>query len=294
MKVNKKILTIAYLLIQLQIVGCKSQDLTNTPTKSLGTQPISNNSSTVKPQNLRIKSLDEIKSIANKFTIKIAMKVGDVEVNGNGIIFDIQGENHYVLTTNHIFSSRTKNMKIDNPTEDDLRNINNNEKLEITTSDGKSYIVDTETITQLPNNLDLAYFKFSSTAKSYEKASFTNKNDLGETVYIYGYKKCNKLKTNDDLEFNSGFIQKLPEDKKLIDGGYSLFYSNSAIATMSGSPIINMKGEVIAIHGKATRDKGKISKPFLETCKYLAPYFGDNYGIPVNKFINDSGKIMGY
>ena len=289
MKNNKKTITIVCIIIQLLIVGCKYQDSSNISSQSLKKSPISDSQSTDSQKNSVIKSSSndsqKIKDIANKFTVKIMMKVGNAEVNGNGIIFDVQGSNYYVLTTNHIFSSRTSKMKIEDATEDDLKNITSNEKLEITTPDGKSHTVDTKTITPLPNNLDLAYFQFKSTPNSYEKALLTNENALEEIIYIYGYKKCDYLKAN-SLEFNPGNIKKLPKVAKAIDGGYSLYYTNRAIETMSGSPIMNMKGEVVAIHGRSRGDKAKISKHFLKTCEDLTPYFGENYGIPVGEFID--------
>lgn len=293
MKNIKKTIIITCLLIQVIIVGCKSQDSNTISKQPPEKQSIPDNPPTVPQKISTIKSsshgMDKVKDIANKFTVKITMKVGDVEVNGNGVIFDVQGNNYYVLTTKHIFSSRINNQEIENPTEDDLKNINSNEKLEITTLDGKSHTINTKTITPLPNNLDLAYFEFSSTPNSYEKASFANEKDIGKSIYIYGYKKCENLKAN-DLEFNSGNI--LPKEEESPSGGYHLYYTNPAIETMSGSPIMNMKGEVIAIHGRSRSDKGKISKPFLKTCEQLTPYLGENYGIPVGEFMDNLEKIV--
>jgi hypothetical protein len=281
---NKKMATITCLLIQLLVVGCKSQDSKQPP----GNQPISDNPSTVEEPSPNQSSSNDIniKDIANKFTVKITMKVGDTEINGNGIIFNIEKNNYYVLTTNHIFSSRISKQKIENPVEDDLKNINNKEKLEITTLDGESHTININTIVPLPNNLDLAYFKFSSNNK-YNKASFANKYNTGDTVYIYGYKKCQDINAN-NLEFNSGNIENPPEK---ISGGYDLYYTNRAIETMSGSPIINTRGEVIAIHGKSRYDKGKYSKNFLKTCDELGFYFRENYGIPTHNFM-DIHKII--
>ena len=66
---------------------------------------------------------------------------------------------------------------------------------------------------------------------------------------------------------------------------YDTYYTNAAIKGMSGSPLLNKNGEIVAIHGWAGKKKIRIEDSQLQVCDSLREPFQNNWGISVKKFI---------
>ena len=106
------------------------------------------------------------------------------------------------------------------------------------------------------------------------------------------------------FEFNKGQIQKMKEVFKessvnLLDSpkdsinlkyskidyaeGYRLQYSNYTIRGMSGGPVLNVSGDLIAIHGKP----GKYKSYQYNNCPSLNEEQSENWGILINTLKNN-------
>jgi hypothetical protein len=95
--------------------------------------------------------------------------------------------------------------------------------------------------------LDLALVKFTS-SKNYPIAKIADSRTVreGSTVYYTGFpaEKANQPR-------NYRFIRADITGRSQNQEGYELSYNGSALPGMSGGPVLNEEGLLIAIHGKA-------------------------------------------
>jgi Peptidase family M23/Trypsin-like peptidase domain len=165
----------------------------------------------------------EVSAIAKKVTVSI-----EGFNPGSGVIIGINksNNNYQVMTAWHVIEEKGKYL--------------------IRTFDDKIYSFDINTIQRMPN-IDLAIVEFTSKTP-YPVANIGDSNKLteGGNVFVSGYP------TNGP--FNLGRIYKfLPANidtllKKMSKDGYSLGYDNFSINGMSGGPVWNKDGELVAIH----------------------------------------------
>ncbi|MDJ0510149.1 MAG: serine protease [Crocosphaera sp.] len=205
--------------------------------------------------------------------------------NGSGFIVQRQGNTHFVLTSRHVIGNKpSESIEIINPLSDEENLSRQEDPYTVTISDNKTYEINYATVKKDPN-LDLAFFSFNS-ENHYPIAHLsTAEIKPKDKVYIYGFKACNdsKLTKEDKLEKNQGFIKKINIGRGKKEQGYSVFYSNPTITGMSGSPVLNNQGEVIAIHGEPGRNK-KAKDAILRDCLPLDERFANNWGISMKSF----------
>jgi V8-like Glu-specific endopeptidase len=236
------------------------------------------NSSNNQPPEVKkeLKQSDLIREKAKVFTVKISTKTGD---NGTGVIFKNNGNKYYVLTTKHTFKNREES-----------------EPIKIITFDNKNHTVTSKLLEV--SDLDLVFLEFTS-REQYQLAEFSDQVDSEKPVYLFGYKACDK-NTGSELEseeFNIGQIFKSTKDKDIHKSSqinqrknqnkpkeYDVFYKNASIGGMSGSPLLNIKGQVIAIHGESEYNKETIEDATLQSCQKLPREFENNWGISVKNF----------
>lgn len=170
-------------------------------------------------QNSQQLSPEQIQARARAITVKV--KAG--QSWGSGILIQRQGPVYTVITNAHV-----------------LR-LGSNYTLE--TSDGKVYTAQVKA-NQLSDD-DLALLEFRSEA-TYPVANFADASSslrVGDETFAGGFPAQEK-----GFTFTSGKIfYLLPQP---FIGGYQIGYSNDIFKGMSGGPVLNQQGKVIAINGK--------------------------------------------
>lgn len=205
---------------------------------------------------------------------------------GTGIIIQNNGETYYVLTSAHIVAEKPlDNIQISNPLPDEKNLGHKGDPYKIITPDNKEYTINYDTVIKDPQ-LDLAIFSFKSQHK-YGIAHLSSEViKPNQTVDIYGFKACDnsQLTKEAKLEYNRGEIIKVDSQEANKDQGYGVNYINPTVTGMSGSPVLNQEGKVIAIHGKPNPKKAS-QQAILRDCSPLdVTRFGNNWGISIQDF----------
>jgi tetratricopeptide (TPR) repeat protein len=102
-------------------------------------------------------------------------------------------------------------------------------------------------------DVDLAIVKFRS-ASSYRLAELGDSNSLigGMNIYAAGFPASTRVINQPVFVFLPG--QVVANSKRLFEEGYGLLYDNKTLPGMSGGPILDEAGKVVAIHGKGDRE----------------------------------------
>jgi S1-C subfamily serine protease len=170
--------------------------------------------------------------IAKTITVRI-----DGANTGSGVILEHQADRYVVLSNWHVVS--TGNQPI------------SPKSLTIQTVDGQKHPISTKKIVRV-GKLDLAILEFQSRHR-YQTASIGNSDRLSEgaSLYVAGWADPSpqfSTRTYQLLIGNlSGRIEK-PQD------GYALVYTVNALPGMSGGPILDSRGNLVGINGRATVD----------------------------------------
>jgi S1-C subfamily serine protease len=169
-------------------------------------------------------NLDELRTLAHGITVKIYSG----NTSGSGIILKKDDNLYTVITNDHVLS-RGKN---------DYR---------VQTADNQIY---SATIIPNPqfNNYDLGLLRFSSNRR-YQVATLGNSNNLqkGDLVMAAGYPITANVNVDNGFNFTQGLITMIAS--KSLEDGYQIGYTNMIQKGMSGGPLLNVAGEVVAING---------------------------------------------
>ncbi|NCJ05916.1 tetratricopeptide repeat protein [Synechococcales cyanobacterium C] len=177
---------------------------------------------------------------------------------GSGVIIAKSGNSYTVLTAAHVVTGA--------------------DRYTITTPDSFQYSL--QDIQQLPN-LDLAVVKFeSSTHYAIAKLGDSNSIEQTNTVYVAGYPKPGFNIPIPSYTITDGRVTTILD--RGVRDGYALAYSNPTRAGMSGGPVFNERGEVVAIHG---RKEGE-----LDGSAPIGAWV--NLGIPINQYKAASGGAI--
>ncbi|KOP26477.1 hypothetical protein AMR41_10215 [Hapalosiphon sp. MRB220] len=277
-----------YILLLSLITGCSNTDASgssNTPkstsenSESYQNSPIQTSSQ--ESDTAPLIEQDKIQSEARKQTVLITGKG-----TGTGIIIGKDGYTHYVLTSHHVVAVQpSKNINPpSDPGPDEPNQPTKEDPYKVVTYDGQAYEVDE--VLKDPK-YDLAVIKFNTENHGNRKypvaklASHSLSNN--QTIYVYGFKDCFGEGREKREEFNQGTIR---SNSKSIndDKGYTINYTNPTVNGMSGSPVLDASGRVVAIHGQSGTP-GKGNSP---NCSALTGDFGNNYGISMETFKNSS------
>jgi len=252
---------ISLLIILIYVASCQSSP--PTPIES--------------PVPIKPKSEEKIKQKGQKITVLIGGKG-----TGSGIIVARNGETYYVLTSQHVVGIEpSESVPVyDSQPGENIQPGSPEDPYEVRTYDGERYIIDYGKVRK-DKILDLAIIEFTS-KKIYPVANLATNVSPNQTVYVYGFKDCTWTGRDKKEEFNSGkVLSKI--DPKGSDQGYSVQYTNPTITGMSGSPVFNQAGGVVAIHGKPGRP-GKENEYRFDKCSSLPSDFGNNWGISMESF----------
>jgi S1-C subfamily serine protease len=213
-------------------------------TTGAGTTPQSTQGINPAPGAETVQTKQDIYKVASETTVLIRGKY-----SASGVIIAKEGKTYYVLTAKHA--------------------VNSKEVYTVTTSDGKDYSVDYSQVKKL-TTIDLAVVPFAS-SQDYPIARLGNSDQVkqGDNVYVSGWPGTEEAITKRTHLVTDGRVVGL---QKGDADGYELMYGNSTAPGMSGGPVLDSKGLVVGIHGRAAGNKvtGKV---------------GINLGIPVNLFL---------
>lgn len=195
----------------------------------------------------------KIYDLAQEITVLI-----DGQNPGSGITIAKQGKTYYVLTAKHVVATQ--------------------DEYEIVTPDRQRYPLDYSLVKKLPN-IDLAVISFNSD-REYKLANLANSKEAkpGTVVHIYGFPNPGREIKERIPQFTSGEIT---ANAPLKDG-YALVYTNVTRAGMSGGPVLNERGLVVGIHGRA---ESEASQGGDESGAGTSSKIGFNLGIPIDTFV---------
>ncbi|UUO13356.1 GUN4 domain-containing protein [Dolichospermum heterosporum] len=163
----------------------------------------------------------------NDIAKPITVMIGGLDGKGSGVIIAKNGNTYTVLTANHVVKKAGYGI------------------YEIITHDGQKYPMENKA--QILGKLDLALVRFTS-SKNYPLAKIADSRTVkeGSTVYYAGFpaETANQPR-------NYRFIRADITGRSQNQEGYELSYNGSALPGMSGGPVLNEEGLLIAIHGKA-------------------------------------------
>ncbi|MCL2932099.1 MAG: trypsin-like peptidase domain-containing protein [Trichodesmium sp. MAG_R03] len=170
-------------------------------------------------------TLGSTESEINKIAAAITVRIDGQNGSGSGVIVEKQEDTYYVLTNWHV--------------------VNKVGDYQVRTPDGKMHPVYYTLIKQVPN-VDLAIIPFSS-SQNYPIAEKGDPNQLvpGTNVFVGGWPRSGSNLQQRIFLSTAGVVRGRQESV----AGYSLLYDNLVRAGMSGGPVLNEEGGLVAING---------------------------------------------
>lgn len=222
----------------------------------------------------------QVAAIAKKTVVRIISSDGSF---GSGVIIgrtEKGTKNIYtILTAAHVVRTSSASYRIVSPILID--NLGVKKRISIN--------IDAQRNIKKFAGIDLATVSFES---SYTFAIGTIGNskyaDEGSPVYVAGFPKPGKAIKRVAFQFTGGMVSsRLDEsdsDPTERNNGYDLAYTNITRAGMSGGPVMDAAGRIVAIHGEGDRNS---QDPGEEASGGLAndEKTGFNLGIPIQTFL---------
>ncbi len=211
--------------------------------------------------------LGEVDKIAEQITVRIQGK----KEHGSGVIVARQGNTYTVLTAKHV---------VDDP-----------DAYRVVTADGKEYAINPTTIRYRKENLavDLAVLQFSS-RNSYRIATLGTAQLKDKTrVFVSGF-PSNPLHQR-VLTTGQSVVKEYKEfaakESYSLAGGVGLLYTCLSIGGMSGGPVLDGQGRVVAINTGTENYNFGSTGP--ETSDGIN--LGFSLGVPIDTFTGVSGQF---
>ncbi|MEM7553054.1 MAG: tetratricopeptide repeat-containing serine protease family protein [Cyanobacteria bacterium P01_A01_bin.84] len=220
-------------------------------------------------------SFPEIIEKVKKSTILIYDR--DKQGHGTGLFIEGDGEGCHVLTARHVVPLNTK--------------------IALKTSDQKIWT--SFDIQRFPNqDLALINFKVNNNNRCPYKALSVGNSDsvnILDDVYIAGFPG-----NSSELQLTSGKVSLINDQD--VDG-YGISYTAITASGMSGGPVINTSGKVIAVHGRTDVElarmvalKGKQLPSQQQSKGVNNSQLGDNvgtfkWGIPINAYLENVAQV---
>ncbi|BAZ37835.1 peptidase S1 and S6 chymotrypsin/Hap [Calothrix sp. NIES-4101] len=175
-------------------------------------------------------SQQQVQKLAAAITVKI-LSGGFL---GSGILVHQDGHVYTVLTNAHVLRSSKPPYRIQTP-------------------DGQVYAasfpVEKLHVNSLPEDADLALLEFRSSKRKYQVAFLGSSSNLniGNEVFAAGFPVDTQGFVDRGFSLKVGEISLVLD--KALEGGYRIGYTNDIQKGMSGGPLLNRAGEVVAING---------------------------------------------
>ncbi len=163
--------------------------------------------------------------LAQSVTVKVLSK----DSWGSGILIQKQGKVYSVLTNEHVLIAGDPPYRIQTP-------------------DGQIYNAELVKTAQFQEN-DLSLLHFRSTKTVYAVALLGAAPLQGDEVFAGGFPLAVEKSTSglQEFVFTRGKVSLVLH--KALEGGYQIGYTNKVENGMSGGPVLNRRGEVVAING---------------------------------------------
>jgi tetratricopeptide (TPR) repeat protein len=207
------------------------------------------------------KTSREIGSIAESVTVKINKRL--LSGGGSGVIFDKQGDVYFVLTAYHVVKGK-------DGAEAYTISVGRKEK--------EYQVLSVQRLDEQVNGVDVAVVTFRSNV-SYPNVSFGNSENLqiGSQIYVSGFPAVSgNISTDREFAFQKGLISGKPNR---YSQGYALQHDASTAGGMSGGPIFDDDGKLVALHGRGAGNENEFGGTVIKVQ-------GFNYGIPTGLFFN--------
>ncbi len=171
---------------------------------------------------------DPIAQQLNDTARSITVKVLSGESWGSGIAIARQGKQYTIVTNAHVVSAQ--------------------ETIRIQTPDDRVYAAVSVEVERF-KGYDLAIVTFESEGAEYPIATIADAPRLqeGDPLVAVGFPFSGDPAVDAGFKFTMGRVALIPE-LSLIDG-YQIGYTNDVEKGMSGGPVLNRRGEVVAING---------------------------------------------
>jgi|GEM_PF-735193 S1-C subfamily serine protease len=251
------------------------------PVKSPATQPLNLPAKPVKPLSgknqgefIPQRAGDLLEKAMLQKARSITVKVLSGDSWGSGIIIQRQAQVYTAITNDHVLQSG-KTYRIQTP-------------------DGKIYSATRYLASQFAGK-DLALLQFTSTKLEYKigvlGSSLTVKE--GDKVYAAGFPFEADKSNSAGWKFTAGRVSLIPE--KSLEDGYQLGYDNQIEKGMSGGPVLNFGGEVVAVNGMHAYPLWGDPYVFQDGSKPCEPMrelmVRSSWGIPIEKFLQSAPQF---
>ncbi|WP_310426819.1 serine protease [Chamaesiphon sp. VAR_48_metabat_135_sub] len=173
-----------------------------------------------------------VSNIAKTITVRI-----DGANTGSGVIIEHEADRYTVVSNWHVVSYGGRSI----PTT----------SLKVQTVDRRKHSLSPKKIVRV-GKLDLAILEFQSGYR-YSTASIGNSDSLteGQPLYVAGWADPSPQLSSRTYQFLVGNLSgriHYPRD------GYALVYTVNALPGMSGGPVLDSRGNLVGINGRATVD----------------------------------------
>ncbi len=227
---------------------------------------------------------NEVNNIAEKITVRIDVP-NFPECSGSGVIIAKKQNTYTVLTAEH-----TTRTVID----EEGRIECDRATLSLVTHDGRKYPIQVnDNSVKKALDSDLAVIEFTSN-QTYDVATLAD-YELGKNlgfIFISGWTGSKNNSNTPQRLFTAGeLLTKLlgyavAKDSLSMTYGYSMFYTNKTYQGMSGGPVLDTRGHVIGIHGKADQEK---IKDKAGRNRFIP--LGFSLGVPTSKFVSWAQQV---
>jgi len=199
-------------------------------------------------------SQEAVGKIAQAITVRI-----EGATQGSGVLVMRDGNRYTVLTAWHVVSDQRPG-----------------EELDIYTPDGQHHQLAQGSIRRL-GKVDLAVLTFSSsTAYELARVGDVRSVSMGSPILVAGFPLPSSSVPTRLLRLIKGDV--IANATVAIPDGYQLLYDNQTLPGVSGGAVLNAKGELVGIHGKAER-ADQVSE---SSGKAIAT--GTNQGVPISYY----------
>ncbi len=233
-----------------------------------------------------------LEEIAVKSTVLIAVPDGGY---GSGVIIRSQ-DKYYVLTTKHVVKLIPEYQN-----QYEIKSYDGNVYLTITAENYDKLVE--QLVADTFGDIDLALIKLPTQRQNYTAAKLSRGLSESISVLVSGWQECqpkpqheltkgtilkkilseseiNQLSEKDD----SLYLQ--DKDNNNYKNGYRVKYTNATLSGMSGGPVFNENGSIVAIHGMPGAE-GKERTD--QKCQSINnPNLGNNWGIPISLFLESN------
>jgi len=200
-------------------------------------------------------SQEAVGKVAQAITVRLETS----GAGGSGVLVKRDGNRYTVLTAWHVVSGQRPG-----------------EELDIYTSDGQRRLMEQGSIKRL-GEVDLAVLTFSSpTAYEVARVGDIKSVAMGSAILVAGFPLASSSVPTRLLRLIKGDV--IANATVAIPDGYQLLYDNQTLPGVSGGAVLNAKGELVGIHGKAE----KADQVSESSGKAVAT--GTNQGVPISYY----------